>query len=663
MRTGAAVAGVAVVLCSIVAAIPQTRAAEPTSVVVDSARAVGSVSAQLTGVNNDSFWDNSKGLWDPTTDAPTADSLAKIKRAGIGMIRFPGGTPANEFDWKKSIGPVDQRPCQANGASNGGSGPITSVAYGLDEYLKLSSAAGTTPEIMVPFANETAQDAADLVEYLNAPLGSNPHGGVAWAARRAENGHPKPYGVNYFEIGNEPDRGGQQDWRQGDPAHPADPTELMTMYALGGSQHQVDQVLSNGCDRRPAASVGTGKAHLELTVRYYPVASGSERITVDGKAWSAIDDLAAAGPSDQVYSFDPDSGTVRFGDGIHGAIPGAGAQIRADYTTAHKPGYVDFRAAMKSVDPHITVYSTWAPIRADSGLGTASFPSFMKSIGRTGDWDGISIHPYTNFGVQAGSDGTVDRDWETAREGHDQYMVGDTSASRLVDQLRADVNRNGPGKPVVISEFGALWFGGQRNISGYPHWETAMSHALYMASQWAHYSQDDLDWVMGNTLVSDPGGLRAVLGAAPDFVVTPDAVIRQQWSGLVHGGGNTLPATITGNPTIPAVDPPAGPTSYPALVATAAIGADGRLRIAVVNRDPEHAVTARVVTSAYPHRATAAVTTVAGADMTSYNSVDNPDAVTIIGSRATVGNGSFSYAFPSHSSTMITLSALTKEHS
>ena len=47
------------------------------------------------------------------------------------------------------------------------------------------------------------QDAADLVEYLNAPQGSHPNGGTAWADVRAKNGHPEPYGIRYFEIGNE----------------------------------------------------------------------------------------------------------------------------------------------------------------------------------------------------------------------------------------------------------------------------------------------------------------------------------------------------------------------------------------------------------------------------------------------------------------------------
>ena len=56
---------------------------------------------------------------------------------------------------------------------------------------------------------------------MNAPAGSNPGGGVAWADIRKENGHAEPYNVRYFEIGNENNQPGtdgttsQQYWMIG----------------------------------------------------------------------------------------------------------------------------------------------------------------------------------------------------------------------------------------------------------------------------------------------------------------------------------------------------------------------------------------------------------------------------------------------------------------
>jgi predicted phage baseplate assembly protein len=46
-------------------------------------------------------------------------------------------------------------------------------------------------------------------------------------------------------------------------------------------------------------------------------------------AWTRIDDLALAGRDDAVFTLDPEAGVVRFGDGLRGAIPKAGARVRA----------------------------------------------------------------------------------------------------------------------------------------------------------------------------------------------------------------------------------------------------------------------------------------------------------------------------------------------
>ena len=64
----------------------------------------------------------------------------------------------------------------------------------------------------------SASDAADLIEYLNAPAdgeASNPNGGIDWAEIRKENGHAAPYNVTTFEIGNEVGQGGQTYWLDG----------------------------------------------------------------------------------------------------------------------------------------------------------------------------------------------------------------------------------------------------------------------------------------------------------------------------------------------------------------------------------------------------------------------------------------------------------------
>ncbi len=616
-------------------------------ILVQPKHALAPLSPSLTGVNNDQWFGNAHGLWDPDADAPNPDVVAKTRRAGIGMVRFPGGTSANLYDWKKGIGPVEHRGCQADGRNNGGAGVLDSV-FGPDEYLEFLAATGAEPEIMTPMANSTPADAADWVEYMNAPLGTNPRGGIAWAQRRADNGHPAPYGVKLWEVGNEPDRlGGQNYWRSTDPAVSA------RQYTFGGSQPQTDQRLARGCDRRPAASVGDGSAGQTYELLYPPAVPGSQQVRVGTTTWTAVADLAEHGPQDTVYTIDAATGAIRFGDGVHGAVPPKGAELRADYTSGPKPGFVHFYDAMKQADPSIDVCATWAPINEQSGLGQASFAELMAGAGRAGDYDCVLIHPYTNFLRDFG-----DPDWETAREGHDEYMLGEAHATDLVEDLQQDVAEHSTGDAyVAISEFGALWFGGQGDLSSYPSWTTSMSHATYMASQWARYAQLGVPWVLGNTLISETEtGLRAVLGGPPAYAFTVDALVREQLSPVLEAGGLAVRTTVGENPQVTPVEPePEFGDGYDALAATASTGADGNLRVVVVNRHPDQAVTAQVVPAGYRHTGTAKVSTVAGEDFTSFNGIENPDDVRLEHTTVQTGRDAFAYTFPAHSVTVLEL--------
>ncbi len=137
--------------------------------------------------NYTGFSDYGAGIWDPATERPVPEVVALAQEAGISIARFPGGCGAHHYNWKDAIGKGRVR-----------------FRYGVDEFLTSCRAMGADPVFTVSYFHGTEQDAADLVEYLNAPAdGPNINGGTNWAVKRAENGHPKPYGVKYFEIGNE----------------------------------------------------------------------------------------------------------------------------------------------------------------------------------------------------------------------------------------------------------------------------------------------------------------------------------------------------------------------------------------------------------------------------------------------------------------------------
>lgn len=129
------------------------------------------------------------------------------KQLGLTMLRYPGGLWSDAYRWKRGVGPVEKR----RGGSPNGTGEGQMPIIGTDELLRFCDAAGMEAIIAVNYglsATESPdaayQEAADWVEYCNAPNdGSNPAGGVDWAAARAANGHPEPYRVRYWEIGNE----------------------------------------------------------------------------------------------------------------------------------------------------------------------------------------------------------------------------------------------------------------------------------------------------------------------------------------------------------------------------------------------------------------------------------------------------------------------------
>ena len=141
------------------------------------------------------------------------EALQMVQELSPTVLRFPGGLKANEYFWEDGIGPQEYRPDPRRNQFQ----PY-SFHYGTDEHMALceqigaeafftinygTGLAGDTMSAEVPLS-QRVQRAVDWVEYCNAANdGSNPNGGVDWAARRAANGHPQPYDIRYWEIGNE----------------------------------------------------------------------------------------------------------------------------------------------------------------------------------------------------------------------------------------------------------------------------------------------------------------------------------------------------------------------------------------------------------------------------------------------------------------------------
>jgi alpha-L-arabinofuranosidase len=121
------------------------------------------------------------------------DVVEAIKDVHPGVVRWGGSTcDPGQYRWKNGIGDRDARTPFPNKVW----GRIDPNDVGVDEFCQFCGLVGAEPLICLSFS-DGAQSAADLVEYCNGGTDTS------WGARRAANGHPAPYRVKYWQVGNE----------------------------------------------------------------------------------------------------------------------------------------------------------------------------------------------------------------------------------------------------------------------------------------------------------------------------------------------------------------------------------------------------------------------------------------------------------------------------
>ncbi|WP_020117648.1 alpha-L-arabinofuranosidase C-terminal domain-containing protein [Streptomyces canus] len=153
------------------------------------------------------------------------DLAEKIAALHPGFVRFPGGCLVNtgsmedysqasgwqrkrSYQWKDTVGPVEQRATNANFW-----GYNQSYGLGYYEYFRLAEDIGAMPLPVVPalvtgcgqnkavvdeaLLKRHIQDTLDLIEFANGPASSK------WGKARAKMGHPEPFHLTHIEVGNE----------------------------------------------------------------------------------------------------------------------------------------------------------------------------------------------------------------------------------------------------------------------------------------------------------------------------------------------------------------------------------------------------------------------------------------------------------------------------
>jgi alpha-N-arabinofuranosidase len=122
------------------------------------------------------------------------DVVNALKQIKIPNLRWPGGCFADEYHWRDGIGPSDQRPRMVN--TNWG-GVTEDNSFGTHEFLSLCSLLGCEPYFAANVGSGTVEEMSKWIEYVN----SNSNSTIA--GLRGFNGHPEPYKVTFWGIGNE----------------------------------------------------------------------------------------------------------------------------------------------------------------------------------------------------------------------------------------------------------------------------------------------------------------------------------------------------------------------------------------------------------------------------------------------------------------------------
>lgn len=184
----------------------QLPAAQPALIKIDPDRTIGAIDPNIYG----SFLEPvGRGfgpgvvygpLYDPASPLADANGFRKdyvqqIKSLNVSAIRWPGGNFVSGHHWEDAIGPKDQRPVSLDLSRT----RTESNQMGTDEYVAFCNLVGAANFICINAGTGTIEEAAHWVEYTNAPAGTR------YADLRVKYGHPAPYKVKYWALGNEPD--------------------------------------------------------------------------------------------------------------------------------------------------------------------------------------------------------------------------------------------------------------------------------------------------------------------------------------------------------------------------------------------------------------------------------------------------------------------------
>ncbi len=185
----------------VVSAAPQAPAGTAITMHVDTSKSGAKIDRHLFGQFAEHL---GKGIYEgvwvgpdspiPNTRGIRNDVVAALRAIKVPNVRWPGGCFADEYHWRKGIGPANARPVTLNPNWGGVTEPNT---FGTHEFLDFAQQIGAEAYLSINLGSGTPAEAADWLEYLTTDQPT------ALAKERAANGHAAPYKIAFLGIGNE----------------------------------------------------------------------------------------------------------------------------------------------------------------------------------------------------------------------------------------------------------------------------------------------------------------------------------------------------------------------------------------------------------------------------------------------------------------------------
>jgi alpha-N-arabinofuranosidase len=164
----------------------------------------------LGGVIYDGVWVGEKSKV-PNYNGIRKALVDNLKKLKPGVIRYPGGCFADQYDWRDGVGPRDQRPTRVNFWADthykttkayedleAGPQKYESNHFGTDEFVSFCKMVGAQPYLAANVRSRDVRVFLEWLEYCNAPADL-----TTLSRERAKNGFRDPHKVSFWGVGNE----------------------------------------------------------------------------------------------------------------------------------------------------------------------------------------------------------------------------------------------------------------------------------------------------------------------------------------------------------------------------------------------------------------------------------------------------------------------------